>query len=118
MAYIKFNKNLKYSNKFDYCSYMAYRYHYLFFHSLIFRGRKLWAFNFFIALKFELKKREMVDPFWVFLISLLKITPDFMLMPLKLGRTIQYVPLPINERKQYTFAIKFVIKLIRDNIEE
>lgn len=63
MVSIKFNKNIKYNSKFDYCSYMAYRYHHLFFHSLIFKGYKLWAFNFFISLKFELKKREMVDPF-------------------------------------------------------
>lgn len=45
---------------------------------------------------------------------MLKITPDFILLPLKLGGSVQFVPLPINERKQYTFAIKFVIKLIRD----
>lgn len=37
-----------------------------------------------------------------------------MLLPLKLGGSVQFVPLPISERKQYTFAIKFVIKLIRD----
>lgn len=56
-------KNTKYNLKYNYFSYMSQRYFSLFFHSLIFRGRKLWAFNFLIKLKFELKKKEMVDPF-------------------------------------------------------
>lgn len=34
MVFLKFSKNLKFSNKFDYVSYMAYRYHHLFFRSL------------------------------------------------------------------------------------
>jgi ribosomal protein S7 len=101
-----FSKNQKYNVKFDYYSYFWYRYHRIFFRSLIFRGRKLWAFRFFINLKYELKKRELIDPFWVFLISLMKITPDLLLFPLKLGGVLQGVPLPISERKQYTFSIK------------
>lgn len=109
-----FRKNDKYTVRFDYYSYIWYRYHRLFFRSLIFRGRKLWAFNFFVDLKFQLKCRELVDPFWIFLISLMKITPDLMLFPLKLGGVLQGVPLPITERKQYTFAVKWTIKLLRD----
>lgn len=114
----RFNNNIKYKSQFDYFSYMSFRYHHLFFHSLIFKGNKLWAFNFFILIKYELKKREMVDPFWVFLVSIMKITPEFILLPLKLGGTTQFVPLPISEKKQYTFAIKFVIKLIRDRFRK
>jgi len=43
-----------------------------------------------------------------------KITPEFVLFPIKLGGTIKLVPLPISEKKQYTFATKFIIKVIRD----
>lgn len=100
-----FNKNQKYSRRFDYFDYFAYRYHRLFFRSLIFRGRKLWAFNFLLNLKYELKIREKIEPFWVFLISLLKITPDLIAFPLKLGGSVQSVPMPITERKQFTFAV-------------
>jgi len=57
-------------------------------------------------LKSELKKRELVDPFWIFLIGLMKITPEVLLIPRKIGGKIQGVPLPISERKQYTFAVK------------
>lgn len=74
----------------------------------------MWAFNFFVNLKYELKIRENVDPFWIFLISLMKITPEVLLFPIKRGGGVQLVPLPINERKQYTFAVKWVIKLLRD----
>lgn len=107
-------RNISYGRKYDYYSFFGYRYHHLFFHSLIFRGRKLWAFNFFVQLKYELKKRENVDPFWILLIALSNITPDLILYPLKLGGVIQRVPLPISERKQFTFAVKWVIKLLKD----
>jgi ribosomal protein S7 len=108
------SKEAKYIRRFDYYPYLWYRYHKLFLGSLIFRGRKLWAFNFFCNLKFEFKKREAVDPFWIFLIGLMKITPEVLLIPRKIGGKIQGVPLPISERKQYTFSVKWVIKLIRD----
>lgn len=35
----------------------------------------------------------------------MKITPDLLLFPLKLGGVLQGVPLPITERKQFTFAV-------------
>lgn len=35
----------------------------------------------------------------------MKITPDLLLFPLKLGGVSQGVPLPITERKQFTFAV-------------
>lgn len=99
------DRNQKYSNKYDYYPYIWYRYHRLFFHSLITRGRKLWAFDFFSSLKQELKLRENIDPFWIFLIALMKITPEVLLFPKKRGGGVQLVPLAITERKQYTFAV-------------
>jgi ribosomal protein S7 len=111
-----FKKNEKYSNRYDYYSYVWFRYHKLFFGSLIVRGRKLWAFNFFIKLHLELKKREQIEPYWVFLVGIMKITPELMLFPLKLGGVVQGVPLPITERKQYTFAVKWIIKLLKDKL--
>lgn len=109
-----FNKNQKYLKQYDLYSYLWFRYHRLFFKSLIFRGRKLWAFKFFISLKYELKNRENIDPFWILLVSLMKVTPEILLYPKKLGGKINWVPLPIGERKQYTFAVKWVIKLLKD----
>jgi len=109
-----FNKNYRYLPEFNYFEFFYFTYHRLFFGSLIYRGRKLWAFKFFQALKFELKQRELVEPVWIFLVSILNITPELILFPKKLGGTSKYVPLPIIERKQYTFAVKWVIKLVRE----
>jgi len=36
----------------------------------------------------------------------MKITPEVILIPRKIGGVLQGVPLPIKERKQYTFATK------------
>jgi hypothetical protein len=36
----------------------------------------------------------------------MKITPEVLLIPRKIGGKIQGVPLPISERKQYTFSVK------------
>jgi len=111
----KYNyRQLKYLPIYDYYPYMWYRGHRLLFQSLIFKGRKLWAFNFLGELKYELKVRESIDPFWSFLIGLMKIMPLVILFPKRVSGVIQGVPLPIIERKQYTYAIKWIVKVIRD----
>lgn len=102
----KFNKNLVYSERFDYYSYVGFRYHRLLSKSLISRGLKLKAFNFMISLKYYLKVKERVDPYRIILIALMKISPDIMVYPLKLGGAVQKVPLFICARKQYTFSVK------------
>lgn len=110
------NKNYikKYSYKHEYFPFMWYQYHHLFFRSLIFRGRKVWAFNLMCNLKYELKIRECIEPFWSFLIALLNIAPDVLLFPKKRGGGLQWIPLPVSPKKQYTFAVKWIIKLMRD----
>lgn len=94
--------------------YLEYRYHRLFFGSLIQRGRKLWAFAFLIDLKSKLKKRLLLDPNKILHSALLKITPQLLLIPKKIGSTTYGVPVYIGLRKQLTFAVKWVIKLLRD----
>jgi len=107
-------KKLNYTTRFDFYPFLYFSYHRLFFGSLVHRGRKLWAFNFLQRLKYELKKQEDCEAFLVLLVAWLQITPDLILFPRKLGGSVKQVPLPITERKQYTFAIKWVIKLLRD----
>jgi ribosomal protein S7 len=93
-----------------------YRYHKIFFCSLIFKGNKLWAFTFFNKLKLILKLKFKKDPNFLFLISMCQITPSVLLFPFKIGGKIQGVPLPISWRKKWTFATKWVIKLLRDKL--
>lgn len=56
-------------------------------------------------MRLELKKQE-VDPYWLILLAFLKIAPEMILLPIKLGGTIHKIPMPIYENKIYTFAIK------------
>ena len=55
--------------------------------------------------KVKLKILEQGDPFWIFLLAMMKITPTVLLVPLKLSGIVQGVPVAISERKQYTFAV-------------
>ena len=91
-----------------------YQYHTLFFNSLIFKGLKLRAFNTFCQVKFGLKENLELDPQFIFFACLLAITPDLMLKPLRLGSVTYGVPVPITDRKQVTFVLKWTIKLLRD----
>jgi hypothetical protein len=64
------------------------------------------AFNNFLKIKQGLKLREKFDPFLIFLVSMMKITPNVILMPLKKSGVMQGVPFPISFKKQVTFAVK------------
>jgi len=113
---VKFrDKKRLFNYKYEHDSlYLWYKYHNHFFHSLINRGNKLWAFNFFINVKFSLKKSEQIDPLLVFFLSISNITPEVLLFPFKSGGLINEVAMPITIRKQIIFATKWVVKLLKD----
>jgi ribosomal protein S7 len=108
------NRDLTYSSKWNYLLYTEFRYYDILLKSLIFKGRKLWAFKFLIQLRLNIKQREELNPFWIIITGLVKVSPDFILFSKRLGAVVHKVPLPIRERKQYTFAIKFVVKMVKD----
>lgn len=92
-----------------------YNFHQKFYGSLISKGKKAKAFNIFLKIKKGLKAHEKFDPFLVFLVAMIRISPTIILLPLKASGVTQGVPFPINEKKKVTFAIKWVIKLLREN---
>lgn len=110
-VHYKIKKFKKHYHNFNY---NLFRYQRIFFGSLIFRGRKIWAYNFFIKVKYGLKIKENIDPNILFLYSLLKITPCILLLPLKIGGKVQGVPLPISWKKRLTYSTKWVIKLLKE----
>jgi ribosomal protein S7 len=75
---------------------------------MIWRGRKLWAYNFMLNLKYELKLKENFEFHISFLFSLLNITPHIILSYLKIGGAKQGVPLAISWKKKITYAIKWM----------
>lgn len=91
-----------------------FRYHTIFLGSLIFNGKKLKAFNNFLKIKQGLKLKELFDPYIIFLVSMMKVTPDINFLFLKLGGASIGVPMPISERKKVMFGIKWVLKLLKD----
>lgn len=95
MAYMHY-KNLTRKKTYNFFVYFFFRYHRIFFGSLIFQGRKLWAFNFLNNLKFQLKLKEKLEPNLVFFFSLVKITPNVLLFPFKIGGKVEGVPLAIS----------------------
>lgn len=91
-----------------------FRYNITFFGSLIFSGKKLNAFNMFVKVKQGLKMRELADPSKSFLVSMMMVTPNVYLLPLKLGGRSVGVPMPISEKKKITMGVKFIIKLLKE----
>ena len=105
----KIKTRIKKSQIYD----LWHQYHKNFFGSLILRGRKIFAFNFFQTLKSELKRREQQDPFLLFLISMIKLTPKVFLRHSWFSGTTKGIPLPIRLKKIATFTVLWTIRLLR-----
>lgn len=117
MTYIHYKKLIR-KNNYNFFEYFFFRYHRIFFGSLIFKGRKLWAFNFLNKIKYELKQKEKIEPNLIFFFSLIKITPNVLLFPYKVGGKVEGVPLAISWSKKLIFATKWVIKLLKDKYKK
>lgn len=98
----------------DYYVYKFFCYHFKLFGSLIFRGNKLRAFDFLFFMKRSIKISENMDPNFIFLVSMMNMTPKINLFLLKLGGSISKVPLPLYEGKQTFFAVKWLKILSKD----
>lgn len=116
MRYLKSKFLMKNDLKFwyNYRYYIWFNFHYSFFHSLIKNGKKIFAFNRFLLIKEGLKLKDKEDPYLIFLVSMMKITP---LVRLKStwgrgGRVS--IALPISDKKRLSFGIKWVLRLLKD----
>jgi len=102
----KHYKLIKRKRNYNFFNYLFFKYHRIFFGSLIFNGKKLWAFNLFLKLKYNLKIKEGVEPNLLFFFSMINISPTVLLFPLKIGGKVEGVPLPISLNKKLIFATK------------
>lgn len=112
------NNALKRKIYYNLQNFYFFKYHSCFFGSLITCGKKIQAFKFFNNIKYELKLKENIEPNILFYLSMLKLTPHILLFPFKVGGQLQKVPLPIGWKKKVTFAVKWVIKLLRDKFKK
>jgi ribosomal protein S7 len=101
-------KKHRYRKLLNYNSYIQlwFNFHHLFFCSLIFRGKKISAFNNILRIKQFLKVKEDFDPFLIFLVSMLRMQPQIILVPSRKSGVINEIPFPITPRKQLTLAIR------------
>lgn len=99
---------------YDYYQQLHYRYSTIFFGSLISKGLKLRAFNNYVKIKQGLKVQEKNEPHIIFLVSMMKISPDIIALPVRLGGAAHGVPMPISEHQRLIFSVKWVLKLLKD----
>jgi len=53
-----------------------------------------------LEIKQGLKLKEGVDPYMLFLVSMMKISPDILFSPVKLGGATHGIPMPVTEKKK------------------
>jgi ribosomal protein S7 len=70
------------------------------------RGRKIWASNFVLKVFLALKKSEQLDPTFIFFAAFLRLSPKFLLQPMKFGGQTKMVPIPITLNKQIVFVLR------------
>lgn len=77
-------------------------------------GKKLKAYNRLLKIRQKLKIKENADPYFVFLVALMRITPNMLTVRMRFGGMTQEVPVPISEERRISFGVKWVIKLLKD----
>ena len=88
--------------------------HILFFCTLIWSGRKLLAFNFFLRIKEGLKSINSLHPNVAFLTATLAARPIIYLKPLRMAGKTFGVPKYMSQKKSIIFAIRLILKTLKD----
>jgi len=85
------------------------------FGSLIMRGLKLRSYQRLAKLLFLLKKKEKIEPRYLFLVICSRMTPTLVVKKQYQGRRLVLNPLPITPTRQVGFVIKSFIKPLKDS---
>lgn len=83
--------------------------------SVIWRGNKLTAENFFVSILFYLKRTTRLNPIDIFYYSLLSLRPLVFLRPTKVRSATYRTPSPISDHNRRLYAIKFLLQASRDS---
>lgn len=86
-----------------------------FINSVIWRGKKITAENFFVSILFYLKHNTKLNPIDVFYYSLLSLRPLVFLRPTRVGSITYRIPAPISAHNRRLYAIKFLLHSARDS---
>lgn len=91
-----------------------YNYHKKMFGALIVRGLKLKAYKDFSTILSLLKKKEKIEPRYLFLIICLRATPKLIVKKIMRGSRSIFKPIPVVKSKVSSLVIKWFIKSLRD----
>lgn len=86
-----------------------------FINSLIWRGRKVTAENYFAHILFSIKNNSSFSPLSVFYYAMSSLRPMVFLRPVRIGSVSYRAPAPISGHRQRMYAIKFVMQSARDS---
>lgn len=86
-----------------------------FINSLIWRGGKITAENFFVTILFYLKNSTELNALDIFYYSILSLRPLVFLRPVKVGSVTYKTPAPISDHHRRLYAIKFLLQSSRDS---
>lgn len=86
-----------------------------FINSLIWRGKKLTAENFFVSVLLGLKRLNELNSLDVFYYSILSLRPLVFLRPVKVGSVTYRTPSPISPHYRRLYAIKFLLHSSKDS---
>jgi ribosomal protein S7 len=76
---------------------------------------KLRTINIFFSLKYQLKLRENEDPYLIFLISMLNISPQIFPKKLWVAGANRVLAFPIYLKKQIFLGIRWLLQYCKDN---
>lgn len=94
-------------------NYRAIKTHFI--NSLIWRGCKVTAENFFVSILFSLKAVNSSSPIEVFYYSILSLRPLVSLRLVKVGSVTYRTPAPISTHHRRFYAIKFLLHSSKDS---
>lgn len=94
-------------------NYRAIKNHFI--NSLIWRGKKLTAENFFISVLVRLKTLNESHALDIFYYSILSLRPLVFLRPVKVGSVTYRTPSPISPHHRRMYAIKFLLHSAKDS---
>lgn len=112
---VKQKRKFVYKMEYDSFLYLYYYYHEYFWKTQLKKGFKLRAINFFYLIKFELKLKENNDPYIIFLIAMLNISPQIFPKKLWVAGASRVLAFPILLKRQVYLGIKWLLEYCKEN---
>jgi len=115
MSLVKYKKKFIYKLEYDSFLYLYFYYHEYFWKSILKKGLKLRTINLFYNLKYQLKLRENTEPYLIFLVAMLNISPQIFPRKLWVAGANRTLAFPIFLKKQVFLGIRWLLQYSREN---